>query len=111
MSNNSFEERSIIFKALAHPTRLFIVDKLAKKECCVCDFFNELNIDFSTVSKHLFVLKNAGLVSSEKRGKKVFYKLRIRCVETFNKCIDSFLNKKTTEKEGCFECNKSGENE
>ena len=40
MSNDLYRKKTQIFKALAHPTRLFIVDKLADGECCVCRFVN-----------------------------------------------------------------------
>lgn len=110
MSHDSYKKRSQIFKALAHPTRLFIVNKLSQKECCVCEFVNELNVDFSTVSKHLSVLKNAGIISDEKRGQQVFYKLLMHCVCSFNRCIDNFLNNDEQTLENCLECNMSGEN-
>lgn len=109
MPYDSFKKRSQIFKALAHPTRLFIVDKLSEKECCVCEFVNELNVDFSTVSKHLSVLKNAGIIADEKRGQQVFYKLLMTCVCSFNRCIDSFLKTHESSFLDCQECNLSGE--
>ncbi|GAB4280761.1 MAG: hypothetical protein Kow0029_25550 [Candidatus Rifleibacteriota bacterium] len=110
MLHDSYKKRSRIFKALAHPTRLFIVDKLSEKECCVCEFVNELNVDFSTVSKHLSVLKNAGVISDEKRGQQVFYKLLMHCVSSFNRCIDSFLHNGEQTFVNCPECYMSGEN-
>ncbi len=91
MNKEVFAKRATVFKALSHPTRLFIVDKLADGECCVCEFVNEIKADFSTVSKHLSVLKNAGLIADEKRGQQVFYRLRMQCVAGFNRCIDQFL--------------------
>ena len=93
MSNDLYRKKTQIFKALAHPTRLFIIDKLEKGECCVCEFVNELDVDFSTVSKHLSVLKNAGIIIDEKRGQQVFYRLVMRCVCSFSHCIETFLNK------------------
>ena len=111
MLKNSYEKRSNIFKALAHPTRLFIIDKLSEKECCVCEFVNELKVDFSTVSKHLSVMKNAGLIADEKRGQQVFYKLQMHCVSIFNRCIDNFLSNSSTDEKACLECSRSGENE
>lgn len=95
MNKNVFEKRAAVFKALAHPTRLFIVDKLSQGECCVCEFVNEIRADFSTVSKHLSVLKNAGIISDEKRGQQVFYCLQMHCVANFNQCVDDFLKNDT----------------
>lgn len=80
-----------VLKALGHPTRLFIVQELSKGECCVCRFAERIDADFSTVSKHLAVLKQAGLVEDEKRGQQVFYRLRVPCVIQFMNCIEAVL--------------------
>lgn len=87
----SFEKRSGIFKALAHPTRLFIVDQLSFEEKCVCELTGMIGADTSTVSKHLSILKNAGIVADEKRGSMVFYSLKMRCVLGFFDCIQAAL--------------------
>lgn len=81
------EAKTIVIKALAHPTRLYIVEELAQSEKCVCEFVDAIKADFSTISKHLLVLKNAGLVEDEKRGQQVFYRLRMRCIPSFIACI------------------------
>jgi DNA-binding transcriptional ArsR family regulator len=86
-----YEAKAHVLKALAHPTRLWIVDKLADGERCVCEFAEEIDADFSTVSKHLAVLKNAGLVEDDKRGKQVFYRLKVPCVLNFMQCVESVL--------------------
>jgi len=81
-----------IMKALAHPTRLFIVEELAKGERCVCELTEMIGADVSTVSKHLAVMRNAGLVEDEKRGLKVFYRLRTPCVLRFIECTHNVLH-------------------
>jgi len=86
-----YEARARIIKALAHPTRLLIVDELAKQPLCVCDIRELVGSDLSTVSKHLSVLKNAGVVADEKRGVQVFYSLRCPCVTSFFTCAESVL--------------------
>lgn len=86
-----FEARAEIVKALAHPTRLFIVDELSKGERCVCELRQKIGADISTVSKHLSVLKNAGLVEDDKRGLQVFYRLRCPCILNFFGCIENVL--------------------
>jgi DNA-binding transcriptional ArsR family regulator len=91
------EAKAKVLKALAHPTRLYIVEELANGEKCVCKFTEEINADFSTVSKHLSVLKEAGLVQDEKRGKMVFYTLRIPCVLNFMGCIEALLKENLKE--------------
>ena len=86
-----YEARARIVKALAHPARLLIVDELAKQPLCVCDIRELVGSDLSTVSKHLSVLKNVGIVADEKRGVQVFYSLRCRCVTAFFTCAESVL--------------------
>jgi ArsR family transcriptional regulator len=86
-----FEERARIIKAMAHPTRLFIVDQLSRQERCVCELTEMVGADVSTVSKHLGVLKNAGIVDDDKRGTQVFYTLRMPCVLNFFSCVESVM--------------------
>lgn len=82
-----------VLKALAHPARLWMVEQLAGGELCVCKLVEGLGLDFSTVSKHLLVLKNAGIVADDKRGKQVFYSLRCPCVLTFMHCVEAVIKK------------------
>jgi len=64
------------FKALADPTRVAIVNRLAAaEEVCVCDFVAALDLAQPTVSHHLKVLRDAGLVESSRRGTWAFYRL------------------------------------
>ena len=72
-AKTKYESRARIIKAMAHPTRLFIVDELAKnRERCVCELTEMVGADISTVSKHLAILKNAGIINDEKRRNQVF---------------------------------------
>lgn len=84
--------RTRILKALAHPTRLYLVDELAKHERCVCELTDGIGDDISTVSKHLALLRDAGVVSSERRGQQVFYRLRVPCVLDIFGCIEGVLD-------------------
>ena len=86
-----FEARARIIKALAHPTRLYFVDQLAQGERCVCELQEMVDADVSTVSKHLAVLRNAGIVRDEKRGSKVFYSLYTPCVLNFFACVEGVI--------------------
>ncbi len=86
-----YEARARIVKALAHPTRLFIVDELAKGERCVCELTDMIGADTSTVSKHLTVLKSAGIVQDEKRGLMVYYTLRVPCIVNLFGCVEGVL--------------------
>lgn len=78
-----------IIKALAHPTRLFIVDELARGERCVCELTDMVGVEMPTVSRHLSLLKAAGVLEDEKRGSQVFYRLRVPCVLNFFKCVQA----------------------
>ena len=86
-----FEARAKIIKAMAHPTRLFIVDELSKKEMCVQDLTDMIGSDISTVSKHLAILKDVAIIKDEKRGAKVFYTLKTTCVLNFFTCVESVI--------------------
>mgnify|MGYP002358444395 CR=1 FL=1 len=91
------EARARIFKALGHPARMFIVEELTKSGQCVCKLTEMLELDISTVSKHLSVLKAAGVVRDEKRGQQVFYTLRMPCVANLFGCIDQVVRQKAQE--------------
>ena len=84
-----YKSKADIMKALGHPTRLFIVDELTRGKRCVCELTEMVGDDISTVSRHLSVLKSAGIVADEKRGNQVFYSLRVPCVVRFFSCVES----------------------
>jgi DNA-binding transcriptional ArsR family regulator len=86
-----FEARARVLKALAHPSRLFMVDVLAKGERCVCELTEMVGADMSTVSKHLSVLRSAGIVTDDKRGMQVYYTLKMPCVLRFFDCVELVL--------------------
>jgi DNA-binding transcriptional ArsR family regulator len=92
-----FKARSKIIKAMAHPTRLLIVDELSRKERCVCELTEMVGSDVSTVSKHLSVLRNAGIVRDEKRGSKVYYILRTPCILDFLSCVETVIKSRAEE--------------
>ena len=84
----ALEKRSAMFKALGHPTRLWIVDQLKDgDEHCVCEFVNAVGVEFATISRHLSVLKSAGIIIDDKRGKEVWYRLACPCVVTMIDCL------------------------
>ena len=92
-----FEVRARIIKAMAHPTRLFIVDQLSHQEHCVCELAQMVGADISTVSKHLSVLKSVGIVDDEKKGNQVFYTLQVPCILQFFKCVESVIQSSAKE--------------
>ena len=95
MSNEiqkKYKNRAETMKALAHPTRLFIVDFLADGEKCVCEIVEQVGVDISTISKHLSVMKNVKLIEADKRGLNVYYKLVCPCISNLFTCLEE-INK------------------
>jgi len=76
-----------IFKALGHPARLHIVTLLADGERCVCDLTDQVGLDISTISKHLSILVQAGVLVNERRANKIFHRLRTPCVLKVFTCL------------------------
>ena len=85
------EAKANVLKALGHPTRLWMAEQLADGEKCVCELGENVDADFSTISKHLAVLKQAGVVVDEKRGKQVYYRLKVPCILKFMPCIEEVV--------------------
>lgn len=85
------EAQARVIKALAHPTRLFLVEELCREERCVCELAEMVGSDMSTVSKHLTILRQSGIVQQDKRGKKMFYRLRMPCALDFTSCASTVL--------------------
>jgi len=80
--------RAQVIKSLAHPSRIQMVAALEAGERCVCELAEVVGADMSTVSKHLALLKAAGLVSVEKRGLNQYYRLKCPCLASFFDCVD-----------------------
>ena len=69
------EQLAARFKALADPTRVAIVNRLAAGECCVCDLNAAFDLSQPTISHHLKLLREAGLVEASRRGTWAYYRL------------------------------------
>lgn len=85
------EAKANVLKALGHPTRLWIAEQLADGEKCVCELVEQVEADFSTISKHLSVLKQAGVVADERRGKMVYYRLKVPCILNYMPCVEAVI--------------------
>lgn len=93
-----YEARAVVAQAMGHPARMLVLDVLAENgECCVCELTELIGSEMPTVSRHLAVLKNAGLIRDDKRGKNVYYSLNCPCLGAFFSCIEEVL-KKTADK-------------
>ncbi len=96
-TQSKYEIRSAVIKAMAHPTRLFIVDELSRQEKCVSELTALIGADTSTVSKHLTILKKAGILKDDKRGTEVYYSLRCPCIMSFFQCVESVIRENAQE--------------
>ncbi|WP_436501972.1 metalloregulator ArsR/SmtB family transcription factor [Actinokineospora sp. HUAS TT18] len=72
------------FKAVADPVRLRLLSMIASnsnKEVCVCDMTGAFDLSGPTISHHLKVLREAGLIDNERRGTWVFYRANLEVLE------------------------------
>ncbi len=81
------DRRTEILKALAHPVRLGLVETLSDRRLCVNDLAGLFPVDRTTISKHLALLKEAGVLEDERVGREVYYRLRVPCLQEFISCL------------------------
>ncbi len=101
----SFKEAEIrakIIKAMAHPVRLMMIEFLKTGESSFSDIFNLFQLDKSTVSKHLLVLKEAGIISSRKAGADMIYRLDVPCVTDFFSCVTAVIESNVKKQQACL---------
>ena len=96
------EIRAKIIKAMAHPVRLMMIDFLKTGERSFSKIFDLFRLDKSTVSKHLLVLKEAGIVSSRKNGADMIYKLEVPCVIDFFGCVTAVIKNNVKKQQVCL---------
>lgn len=72
---NNFEQPAKVLKALGHSARLRIVAGLIEDECNVSQIQRSLQLPQSTISQHLKVLKNAGIIEGRREGTRVCYRV------------------------------------
>lgn len=90
----AYVERAAILKALAHPARIIMIETMHESgEICVQDLVEMVGSDQSTVSKHLGLLKLAGLVEHRKEGQRSFYRLARPSVAELLECVERIIEK------------------
>jgi ArsR family transcriptional regulator len=87
-----YEARARIAKALAHPSRLMMLDLLGKAEMSVTEITKAVGSDQSTASKHLAILKEAGLIAARKEGTTSFYRVTCGCLSGFFSCLEAMVD-------------------
>lgn len=96
------EIKSRIIKSMAHPVRLMMIEFLKDKDRSFSEIFDLFELDKSTVSKHLLVLKEAGIVSSKKAGMDMIYRLEVPCVTEFFGCIRAVIESNVKRQQVCL---------
>lgn len=99
--NKNYERKVEILKAMAHPVRLAILEKLKAGDMCACVIADMFESDRTTVSKHLAILKKAGLVDDIKEGRNIIYHLKMPCILDVMPCIEKVIRQEQEQKCCC----------
>ena len=86
-----YEGQATVLKAMGQPTRLQILDLLKEGERCVCEIFPAIHQEQANVSKHLSILKQAGILDSRKDGLRIIYRIKNREVLDLLKIVSQML--------------------
>ncbi|MEZ4857529.1 MAG: metalloregulator ArsR/SmtB family transcription factor [Flavobacteriaceae bacterium] len=82
-----------IAKVLSHPARVAILEYIAKQENCICgDIVDEIGLSQPTISQHLQVIRNAGLLIGTFEGKRFCYCLNVNRFKEFQQLLNQFFN-------------------
>ena len=92
--NNKQNELATIFKVLANPARIAILQYISNQKSCICnDIVEEIGLAQPTISQHLKELKSINLIQGEIEGKKVCYCINLKKWEMVHELLNSFFNK------------------
>ena len=89
--NEKLKLKAEVFKAMGHPLRLGVIEFLQNGEMCVCDIVAHVGTEISNVSKHLSILKKAGIVADRRDGLKIMYRLNMTCACDFTRCVEGVV--------------------
>jgi len=99
-THEELAQRAEIFKAMGHPSRLLVLDTLAAGPRPVTDLANLVGDNMSTVSRHLSVLRAAGLIDSRRSANQIFYYLKVPCIPRFCACIQAEVRSRGKSRRG-----------
>lgn len=100
-SNEYYESEAKVFKALCDPNRLMIIDRLRGGEMCACKILEELAISQSTLSHHMKILCESGLVESTRVGKWTHYSLNVLGFEEASRRLSAVAGSAAAESVCC----------
>ena len=101
MSASRTVDPVLVFRALGHPARLTMAVALGRGERCVTELKDLVGLSWSTVSRHLALLRQAGIVRDEKRGNQVVCSLSLPCVASFVQCLQAAAKGRKVEVRAC----------
>ena len=84
----NYTEKFLFFKALADPIRLEIVDMISEGELCACKILERFSITQPSLSHHMKILCECGLVNGRKEGKWTYYSLDVKTVQVFKGLLE-----------------------
>lgn len=85
------KEMATVMKALGHPFRVRLMELMNEGSWSVGELADQLGTDISSTSKHLLILKNAGLAFVNKKGLHAYYYTKCYCIANFHKCVQEML--------------------
>jgi ArsR family transcriptional regulator len=94
-----YEARAKIAKALAHPSRLMMLDALRDEELTVSQLTELVGADQSTISKHLAILRDVGFLKVRREGTLSYYAVKCQCLDGFFGCIETVLRQNLAEQQ------------
>ncbi len=97
MQEKNAQLKADLFKAIAHPTRIRILQLLSDGEHCVCDIFEQLNVEQANTSQHLSLMKKHGVLQSRKEGLRVIYSIKHPEILEILNIADEILKKQVDE--------------
>ncbi len=90
--NEIYEKNAAIFKALSDPNRLMIINLLKSGEKCACNLLEEMNISQSTLSHHMKLLCEVGVINCRREGKWMYYSLSKKGFTKVNHILEEILD-------------------
>lgn len=103
-------KKAMLLKAMGHPIRVEIIELLGKKEMCACEIASLFDCDRTTVSKHLAILKDLGIIGQRREGLYIYYSLKLHCLVSMLQCIEHAIFSDPVKVQFDCECSCSGDN-
>ncbi len=109
MKEEIYKIKAEILKAIAHPTRLRIIEELKDKEYCVCKLIPKLEKEQPNISHHLSILRNAGILEFQRKKKEIYYRIKDRTILNILNCLDGLILRSLVEKKEILKKIKKGD--